>query len=377
MGSQGAHAGERPATRRDRSAKKVMAESTRVSSNVPKFTGKRGNMENTRRVNNIIIEYISTRIPGIAGSSVEKLASGRFLHLSSTMASEEHTGGFSYVLQHFEPSKYQSGLREKLQRLKRTADIESYNSQYSAIIFRVLCFANGLKPRTRSYLKLENPEKLSDAMDLAVKYELTHFIDDARDRKTDDGLQAYGGSYVLFLQEARKDNCFIWKKDQEKQKNDQPHRLSSRTSDFGSLSACPTWEVGPRVYTRKATTSGCFTTWAQLCEHLRATFLSTNYEYRQCPRFPACKRENLLPENIKITVFMDGLEASPSRTQFNTIKETTQTALQEEYSHRQARNPTSQGHNASTDGVEGATAFGGQNAVRNVAMTGYTSEHLA
>nr|KAE8922986.1 hypothetical protein PF009_g26757 [Phytophthora fragariae] len=77
-------------------------------------------------------------------------------------------------------SKRRTVLREKLQRLKQTADIETYNGEYSALIFRVegmstldqvLCYANGLKPRTRSYVKIENPETLSGAMDLAVKYE--------------------------------------------------------------------------------------------------------------------------------------------------------------------------------------------------------------
>ncbi|POM79848.1 Gag protein [Phytophthora palmivora] len=43
-------------------------------------------------------------------------------------------------------------------------------------------------------------------------------------------------------------------------------------------------------YTREATTPGCFTTWAQLCQQLRATFLPANYEYHQRSRFLACKQ---------------------------------------------------------------------------------------
>ncbi|KAG2917917.1 hypothetical protein PC117_g17257 [Phytophthora cactorum] len=31
---------------------------------------------------------------------------------------------------------------------------------------------------------LENPETLSDAMDLSVKYEVTHFVDDAHERQS-------------------------------------------------------------------------------------------------------------------------------------------------------------------------------------------------
>ncbi|OWY91569.1 hypothetical protein PHMEG_00039791, partial [Phytophthora megakarya] len=134
----------------------------RVPSNLPKFAGKRGAME--------------------------KPTSGWFLHWSSTTRSEEHTWGIfrEHVLQHFEASNYQAVLREKLQRLKQTADIESYNGEYSALIFRVegmsvldqiLCYTNGFKPRTTSYVRVENPKTLSDVVDFAVKYEVDHFAD--------------------------------------------------------------------------------------------------------------------------------------------------------------------------------------------------------
>ncbi|POM65383.1 Gag protein [Phytophthora palmivora] len=48
---------------------------------------------------------------------------------------------------------------------------------------------------------------------------------------------------------------------------------------------------------------------------------------------------------MKVTVFMDGPKGGPSRTQLfrvhaNTMEEAIQIALQEEYSHRQARTPT-------------------------------------
>ncbi|KAK1930339.1 hypothetical protein P3T76_014010 [Phytophthora citrophthora] len=146
----------------------AMAERARVASNLPKFTGKRGEdvrewlfqIENACRINGVAIGD----------------ASGRAHH----------------VLQHFEASNYQSVLREKLQRLKQTADIETYNGEYSALIFRVddmgvldqvLLYANGLKPRARSYVKLENPETLSDALDLTVKFEATHFVEDTSERK--------------------------------------------------------------------------------------------------------------------------------------------------------------------------------------------------
>ncbi|KAG2972483.1 hypothetical protein PC123_g26691 [Phytophthora cactorum] len=46
--------------------------------------------------------------------------------------------------------------------------------------------------------------------------------------------------------------------------------------------------------------------------------------------------ENSLHEHIKVAVFMDGL-----RVQASTLEEAIQVALQEEYSHRQARTPAS------------------------------------
>ncbi|POM75583.1 Gag protein [Phytophthora palmivora] len=61
------------------------------------------------------------------------------------------------------------------------------------------------------------------------------------------------------------------------------------------------------AYTREATTPGCFTTWAQLCQQLRAAFLPANYEYRQCSRFLACKQgKRELHEHIQETVARNG-----------------------------------------------------------------------
>ncbi|POM68955.1 Gag protein [Phytophthora palmivora] len=110
---------------------------------------------------------------------------------------------------------------------------------------------------------------------------------------------------------------------------------------------------------------------------LRAAFLPANYEYRQRSRFLACKQgkrelheyiqemrvfaaslREPLPEHIKVTVLMNGLKLF--RVRANTMEGAIQIALQEEYSHRQARTPTSvwQGHNASSGAVQGAPATG-------------------
>ncbi|POM76156.1 LOW QUALITY PROTEIN: Gag protein [Phytophthora palmivora] len=68
----------------------------------------------------------------------------------------------------------------------------------------------------------------------------------------------------------------------------------------------------------------------------------------------------------KATVFMDDLKVGPSRTQLfhvnaNTMEEAIQIALQEEFSHRQARTPTSewQYHNVRGAGTPGTIASAG------------------
>ncbi|KAG3099115.1 hypothetical protein PI125_g15124 [Phytophthora idaei] len=120
------------------------------------------------------------------------------------------------------------------------------------------------------------------------------------------------------------------------------------------------------AYTREATTPGCFASWAQLCEQLRAAFLPANYECRQRSRFLSCKQGNHqlheyiqemreltaslvgnpLHEHIKVTVFMDGLPGGPCTHVIvpgagQHLRKGDSSGLQEEYSHRQARTPAS------------------------------------
>ncbi|POM79161.1 LOW QUALITY PROTEIN: Hypothetical protein PHPALM_3228 [Phytophthora palmivora] len=124
------------------------------------------------------------RQPGIAVSAMEKPVSGWLLHGLSTTRSEEHT----WVIFHEH-------------RLKQTEDIKSYNGEYLVLIFRVkgmsmleqvLCYANGLMPRT--YVKLENLETLSDAVNIVIANEVTHFIHDARDRQVRHGAKKLNGN---------------------------------------------------------------------------------------------------------------------------------------------------------------------------------------
>ncbi|KAI9995966.1 hypothetical protein PInf_013144 [Phytophthora infestans] len=94
----------------------------------------------------------------------------------------------------------------------------------------------------------------------------------------------------------------------------------------------------------------------RLCEQLRAVFLPANNEFRQRSRFLACKQGkcelqeyvqemrtlvaslagNPLPEDIKTTVFMDGLKV-PVRTSFS--------------GHKQAGTPREEERRHDVDGV--------------------------
>ncbi|POM73971.1 LOW QUALITY PROTEIN: Putative retroelement, partial [Phytophthora palmivora] len=108
---------------------------------------------------------------------------------------------------------------------------------------------------------------------------------------------------------------------------------------------------------------------------LRAAFLPANYEYRQRSRFLVWnqgKRElhEYTQEETPIGTHQgDSIHGWPEGGPIphtvvpraaNTMEEAIQIALQEEYSHRQARTPTSvwQGHNASSGAVQGAPAAG-------------------
>ncbi|KAI9992094.1 hypothetical protein PInf_017478 [Phytophthora infestans] len=151
--------------------------------------------------------------------------------------------------------------------------------------------------------------------------------------------------------------------------SDEPVRVAFALSNLGGRAKH--W-----AYTRETTSPGCFASWAQLCGQLRAAFLPANNEFRQRSRFFACKqgrRElqeyaqemrtlveslagNPLPEDVKTTVFMDGLKVGPARTQLfrvqaTTMEEAIQIALQEEYSHKQAGTPRKEEHRHDEDDV--------------------------
>ncbi|POM76467.1 LOW QUALITY PROTEIN: Gag protein [Phytophthora palmivora] len=124
-------------------------------------------------------------------------------------------------------------------------------------------------------------------------------------------------------------------------------------------------------------------TWAYTREAtMPAAFLPANYEYCQRSRFLACKQgKRELHECIQAMRYLPHLWLGTPYLNTssvhgwpeggliphtvvpraaNTMEEAIQIALQEEYIHRQARTPTSvwQGHNASSDAVQGAPAAG-------------------
>ncbi|KAE9216866.1 hypothetical protein PF004_g14327 [Phytophthora fragariae] len=136
---------------------------------------------------------------------MEEPASGWFLFWASRTPAEEQTWGqfTTDALAHFETSSYQAVLRQKLRQLRQTGDIEEYNGKYSSLIFRVenmsevdqvSYYCDGLKRATQAYVKLCNAMTLSEAMDQASKYEMSHFGGDRRpDREKPEREQRFRG----------------------------------------------------------------------------------------------------------------------------------------------------------------------------------------
>ncbi|DBA00051.1 TPA: hypothetical protein N0F65_003717, partial [Lagenidium giganteum] len=130
-------------------------------------------------------------LPAIAGLAVLEPASGWFLNWANTVPPEELVWGrFKIdVLAHFAASNYQATVRLKLLNLRQEGDIEGYNGRFAELIFRVedmgeldrvSHYCIGLKHQTQSYVKLQNPITLSDALNLALKYEGAHFTKECR-----------------------------------------------------------------------------------------------------------------------------------------------------------------------------------------------------
>ncbi|GMF17846.1 unnamed protein product [Phytophthora lilii] len=190
------------ASRQDRPTKAAETK-PHVQSSMPKFKGKRE--EDVRQwlfqVETLCLIHghdgsdDNATLPAIAGTAMEDPSSGWFLFWASKTPAEEQTWAqFTHdALAHFEAFNYQAVLRQKLRQLRQVDDIEDYNGKYSALIFRVENMSevdqvsyncDGHKRATQSYVKLQNALTLSETMDQAVKYEMSHF---GGDRKVSRG----------------------------------------------------------------------------------------------------------------------------------------------------------------------------------------------
>ena len=166
----------------------------KVPSNLPKFNGKKGtdarqwlfDIENVCKINGHIISNNNLTLPGIAGTAMQTPANGFFQHWATSTPAEKQTWEDfkECLINQFEGTNYQANLRRQIHRLRQTGDIEDYNGEYANLIFRVkdmsevdqvMHYTQGLKPRVRSYVRLENPVRLAQAMDAAKRYEHAHF----------------------------------------------------------------------------------------------------------------------------------------------------------------------------------------------------------
>ncbi|KAE9265508.1 hypothetical protein PF008_g31842 [Phytophthora fragariae] len=126
---------------------------------------------------------------------------------------------------------------------------------------------------------------------------------------------------------------------------------------------------------RETATPGYFTSWSFMEQELRSTFLLANVAYRHRSSFLRCKRgkrslqdyvmelHNLedamagapLSEDVKVTVFMDGVRTGPVRTELfrrqpKTFNEAVHIAMLEDHCVRSA-----QGHTPHVEANEGPT----------------------
>ncbi|KAE9217725.1 hypothetical protein PF004_g14070 [Phytophthora fragariae] len=126
---------------------------------------------------------------------------------------------------------------------------------------------------------------------------------------------------------------------------------------------------------RETATPGYFTSWSFMEQELRSTFLLANVAYRHCSSFLRCKQGKRslqdyvmelhdleaamagapLSEDIKVTVFMDGVRTGPVRTELfrrqpKTFNEAVHIAMLEDHCVRSA-----QGHTPHVEASEGPT----------------------
>jgi hypothetical protein len=139
-------------------------------------------------------------------------------------------------------------------------------------------------------------------------------------------------------------------------------RISTDAARINFAMAHLTGHAESWAFTLRQANEECFADWSDFVDQMRATFSPPNSEYQYRSKFIACKqgsrtlqayiedlralaaclsKSNSLTEDMKVTVFMDGLSKSSARTQLfrvypKTLEEAFQVALREEFSVRAA-----------------------------------------
>ncbi|OWZ13992.1 hypothetical protein PHMEG_00012598 [Phytophthora megakarya] len=190
----------------------------------PRFKGKRDEdvrhwlfqVERLCRINGHDATFDNDTLPSRVGTAMEEPASGCFTQ---------------DALAYFEAPNYQSVLRQKLWQLRQIGDIEEYNGKYSSLIFRaenmsvldqVSYYCDDLKRASQAHIKLQNTTQLSEAMYMAVKYEMSH-VGENRPRREKPEQQTKEGPVCFHGKKPGhiKHDC---KQLKRKQGNEQPRR---------------------------------------------------------------------------------------------------------------------------------------------------------
>ncbi len=131
------------------------------------------------------------------------------------------------------------------------------------------------------------------------------------------------------------------------------------------------------AFTKILADEHAFPTWEMFVEELRKAFLPPNVDFRQRARFLACKQgkrslhpnvqelreiaasisTHPLPEDVKVTVFMEGMRVGPVRTQLfreipSTLEKAIAIAFGEDHSQRQASGNSHLGTSSGGGGAE-------------------------
>ncbi|RNA34050.1 Retrovirus-related Pol poly from transposon, partial [Brachionus plicatilis] len=87
---------------------------------------------------------------------------------------------YRIIIEEFPQTDWMNSLRNQITNIKQTSNFDDYLNRFKNIAgqlneisqkFKMQCFINGLQPKTKTYVKLQNPKTFEDAIDMATRSE--------------------------------------------------------------------------------------------------------------------------------------------------------------------------------------------------------------